>query len=381
VGTDREDPEEQNLFDRLAPDAETLFRIMVEKGTAVVYLDHFEDPQDTIYVSPQFEEVFGWAPADLLANQDLWMDSIHPDDRERVDELDRLPEEGVFNAEYRIVNRSGEMLWLHEQGHLVYDTRGEPLYWLGVALDVTELKRTERALELEQAALERLEQLDRAKDALLDTVSHDFRSPLANILGFGITLQRMLPDLPEAEVIDYLERIVANAKRLERLVNDVLDLSRSREGFLRLHSEPTDLGALVKATVENLSLPPSCSLRVEADVVPIAVDVVKVERIVDNLVSNAVAHNAAGVNILVRVSAVAGGAEIVVQDDGQGVPDELHGRLYEPFAAAQEPRDASSPGLGLGLSIVSQMVELHGGRVWLEETPGGGATFHVFLPS
>ena len=131
---------ERRSFERRLGEAEAKFRAVVENGTAIVYMDEVEEPGDTIYVSPQVVDIFGWAPEDLLEDQDLWMNSIHPDDRDRVTATEREETVGVFNAEYRVINRAGETVWLHEQGHLVRDPDGTPLYWLGIALDVTETK-------------------------------------------------------------------------------------------------------------------------------------------------------------------------------------------------------------------------------------------------
>jgi len=510
----REDVAARQKAEAQLGQAEVRFQTLVEHGTAIVYIDQVEEPGDTIYISPQVTGVFGWGPEELLQDQDLWMDSIHRDDRERILTMERQETDGVFNAEYRIVNRAGETVWLHEQGALVKDADGSPLYWLGIALDVTEQvvaaenareaelrfrtlvesssavtlitaprepwetlyvspqaedlygysseeilqnpspweelllhpddldritnlgratdetgkrfvaeyrildahgetkwvheesnlvrdpegtplywlsvqlditegKRAELLegqLELEQATSAKLKALDQAKDDLLIAVSHDFRSPLSNIVGFGLTLQRSLQTLEQEDILDFVTRIVENAWKLERLVGDVLDVSRLREGLLEINRRDADLGRLVRDIAEHMSLEDGYELDVEGGSVVLAVDGQLVERIVDNLIMNAVRHNPAGVNIRVGVRSVAGGAEIWVSDDGEGVPSDLGEDLFEAFTSGQGPRNDPSPGLGLGLSIVKQITDLHGGRVWHEETPGGGATFRVFLP-
>jgi hypothetical protein len=111
----------------------------------------------------------------------------------------------------------------------------------------------------------------------------------------------------------------------------------------------------------------------------VPVDGAKVERILENLVMNAVRHTARDVTIWVRVWAGGGGAFLAVEDDGPGVPDDLQSAIFEPFRQGPTAT-AHSPGTGIGLSLVAMFTELHGGRAWVEERAGGGASFRVFLP-
>jgi PAS domain S-box-containing protein len=365
-------------------EAEKRFQTLVEHGSAVVYMDEAEEPSDTLYISPQSVDVFGWTPEELMQDQDLWMNAIHPDDRDRVFDLDRDTSYGDFTIEYRIINRRGEIVWLHEQGNLVHDEEGKPLYWLGLAIDITERKRAEgleKDLTIERATSAKLKALDQAKDDLLTAVSHDFRSPLASILGFGITLERSLPSLAEDEALDFIHRIVENARKLEHLVQDVLDVSRLREGILHIKREKTDLGALIGNFAKGV--PPNDKVELQLDLEPVEVwvDPKMIERIIDNLIINAVHHNPAGVQVLVGVRPVDGGAEISVADNGAGVPPELRSSLFDAFTSGEDARHGPSPGLGIGLSIVKQIAELHGGNVRYYEAEDGGAIFKVFLPA
>jgi len=118
---------------------------------------------------------------------------------------------------------------------------------------------------------------------------------------------------------------------------------------------------------------------VEAEEVVLAVDTAKVERIVENLVVNTARHTPAGSGIWVRVRAQDGGVLIAVEDQGEGVPEELKEAIFEPFRQGPH-RSRHSPGVGIGLSLVARFAELHGGRAWVEDRPGGGASFQVFLP-
>ena len=140
----------------------------------------------------------------------------------------------------------------------------------------------------------------------------------------------------------------------------------------------TDVGALARRTVESLDALADRSIMVFADPVVIAVDPAKVERIVENLLMNAARHTTADRTIWLRVRPEGDGILIAVEDDGPGVPEELREAIFEPFR--QGPTSSPhSPGTGIGLSLVGRFAALHGGRAWVEEREGGGASFRVFL--
>jgi signal transduction histidine kinase len=120
-------------------------------------------------------------------------------------------------------------------------------------------------------------------------------------------------------------------------------------------------------------------VRVEADLVVVAVDASKVERIVENLLANAAKHTPAGTTIWVRVAPESEGVLIAVEDDGPGVPEAHRDRIFEPFSRGPDAPQ-HSPGVGIGLSLVARFAELHGGRAWVTDRPGGGASFRVYLP-
>jgi len=150
------------------------------------------------------------------------------------------------------------------------------------------------------------------------------------------------------------------------------------QGVVEPRREPTDLTALVRQVMVDDGLEEGG--RIDVDVAPLVADVDagKVERIVDNLLANAVKHTPAGTPIWLRIEACPGGVLLVVEDAGPGIPRELAAGIFEPFY--QGPGDRPSPGTGIGLSLVAKFAELHGGRAWVEDRPGGGASFRVELP-
>jgi K+-sensing histidine kinase KdpD len=241
------------------------------------------------------------------------------------------------------------------------------------------LGNASRFHELEESAA-RLRALDEMKNTFLDAVSHELRTPLAAVLGIALTLGREDVPLSDAETRDLLDRLTANAKKLDRLLSDLLDLDRLARGIVEPKRRPTDLGELVQAVVESSELFGRREVHAEIASVVVAVDAAKVERIVENLLANTARHTPEGGTVWLRVSPEAGGVLIAVEDEGAGVPDELKEVIFEPFRQGPQ-RSQHSPGVGIGLSLVARFAELHGGQAWVEDRPGGGAAFRVFLPA
>jgi signal transduction histidine kinase len=234
-----------------------------------------------------------------------------------------------------------------------------------------------RALEREREASEELRSLDELKTTFLHAVSHDLRTPLASILGLAMTLQRHDLSLPVEERLDLADRIAKNARKLDRLVNDLLDFERIESGAVAITRQPTDVGSLVRIVVKELDLS-AHPLHIETDDVVANIDAVQVERIVENLVMNAVHHTPAGTDVWLSVRALEDGILLSVEDSGPGVPEEERHHIFRPFRRSTE---RGSPGVGIGLSLVFGFAVLQGGRAWVDERAGGGAAFKVFLPN
>jgi signal transduction histidine kinase len=216
------------------------------------------------------------------------------------------------------------------------------------------------------------------KNTFLAAVSHELRSPLTSILGLALTLERA-PDIKGQDRDDLLSRLAANAKKLDRLLKDLLDIDRLNRGIVEPQYRVTDVSAIARRTVEHLDALAGREIIVQTDPVVIPVDPPKIERIVENLLMNAARHTDADTRIWLIVTPYEGGVRITVEDDGSGVPPELRAAIFEPFRQGPT-RSPHAPGTGIGLSLVARFAELHGGRAWANERDGGGAAFHVVIP-
>jgi PAS domain S-box-containing protein len=364
-------------------EAEQRYRAIVEHVPAAIYVDQADGSMASVYVSPQIEQIMGITPQEYLDDPEAWLKLMRPDHREeiRASYLQAIAERRSWRAEYPVVHPDGHEVWVHDETTFLLDDNGDPLFLQGVMFDVTERKLAEQALQeserREREAAERLRALDEMKNTFLAAVSHELRSPLTSILGLALTLDQQ--DLPPEDRSDLTARLAANARKLDRLLKDLLDIDRLNRGIVTPNVRPTDVGALVRRTVESLDLPGQRSILVQAEPVTVPVDPAKVERIVENLLANAARHTTTDTGIWVRVWEERFGVVIAVEDEGPGVPSDLRQAIFEPFR--QGPTASPhSPGTGIGLSLVAMFADLHGGRAWVQDREGGGASFRVFLP-
>jgi PAS domain S-box-containing protein len=370
--------------ERRLQDAHEHLRLMVDSALdAVVSMD---TEGLIIGWNPQAETTFGWSAEEVIGRSLVETIVPHAHRAGHIEGLRRWRETGegaVLNSriEIQALRRDGRMIPVELS--IVPVAVGEETVFSGFIRDISERKRAqedlERALEVEREAAVRLRALDEMKDTFLQAVSHDLRTPLAAILGMAITLERGDVALDPEETRELAGRIEHNARRLERLVTNLLDLDRLARGVLRPTFEPTDVGDLVRRMVEEAdpSMRDQVAMSIESVIVPI--DPPKVERIVENLLVNAVKHTPRGTFVHVSVSGTELGAMIAVEDEGGGVPRELQETVFEEFSQGSGPAHPS-PGVGIGLTLVRRFAEMHHGRAWVEERDGGGASFRVFLP-
>jgi PAS domain S-box-containing protein len=366
------------------PGAEERYRALSEQIPAVLYSEVHAPGGSVIYHSPQNRGLLGYAPEEAM-QPGFWKTLVHPEDREWVlAEDDRCERTGdPWHAEYRVLAKDGRVVWLRDHAVLVRGEGGEPDFWQGFYIDVTEQKlaeaATREALDRERQAAVELRAVDMMKNTFLDAVSHELRTPLAAVIGIALTLKRAGSRLAEEDTVDLVDRLVANAGKLDGLLTDLLDLDRLSKGIVAPQRSRTDLAVLVSRIAEEWRQRSGRRLEVLVEPVVAWVDAAKVERIVENLLVNADRHTTPDTPVWVKLARRGEGVLLAVEDAGGGVPRELRAALFEPFR--QGPgAPAHTLGVGIGLSLVARFAELHGGRAWVEDRPGGGASFRVLLP-
>jgi signal transduction histidine kinase len=237
------------------------------------------------------------------------------------------------------------------------------------------------AFERQRAAVAELERLNRAKSDFVSIVSHEFRTPLTGIQGFSEMMQS--EDLTLEEMREYAGDINKDAHRLNRMITEMLDLDKMESGRMQLNREPVDLNAIVTESVDRLR--PNAprhplSLRLDPLIGELNGDRDKLTQVMTNLLNNAVKYSPNGGDIVVSTRVEGNTAHVVVRDHGMGIPKEALDAIFERYGRVESPATRHIQGTGLGLPIVRQIVQLHGGTVWAESTVGEGSVFHVTLP-
>jgi signal transduction histidine kinase/CheY-like chemotaxis protein len=235
-------------------------------------------------------------------------------------------------------------------------------------------------------ALERtnaqLVELDRAKSELVHIVAHDFRAPLAAILGHA-ELAEARPERGTEEWIDSLRSIAESARHMATLVDKTLETSRLETGSFPFEFSVVDLRALVSSVLDRAPRDDRHPILVDLpeDPIPLWADRDRLSEVLENLLSNAVKYSPAGGDVRVEVRRDGDAVAVAVSDRGIGIPATDVQRLFKPFSRLRNPREGGVKGSGLGLYICDRIVRAHGGRLWVESRPGDGSVFRFRLPT
>lgn len=307
----------------------------------------------------------------------------HPDEAEEDQRLWRRSIESgqPFQLESRFRRADGDYRWHLTRASAMHDAGGIVI-WVGSSTDIHDRKSVEETLVRQY---HESETLSRAKDEFLATSSHELRTPLTSILGWAeLLVTGGLDAETEREALDSIRQ---SAKAQSRLIDDMLDVSRLLTGKLELNSEPVDVAAALLLAIRAIT--PAAekkNLRVEKTfargVSRVDGDPTRLQQIFWNILANAVKFTPAGGRILVRLSSRDSRVEVEVTDSGQGISREFLPRVFDSLSQEGGSSTREHGGLGLGLSIVRQLVQMHGGTVRADsEGEGKGATFKVSLPA
>jgi PAS domain S-box-containing protein len=346
----------------------------------------------TLAWSDRCRELFG-LPESMAIDFAAYMQAVHPLDREATYEairraLDPASSGQRFEVEHRTAGLwDGRVRWIRGLGR-VFFSEGRAARFIGTAQDITAeraaIEERERLLESERAARSESERAGHLKDEFLATLSHELRTPLNAVLGWA-QLVRTRASTPQ-QVAEGLDRIERNARAQAQIIDDLLDMSRIVLGKMRLDVQPVDLPAIVESSIDGMrpaaeakgilvqpALDPACG--------PISGDPGRLQQVLWNLLSNAIKFTPRGGYVRVRLQRAESHVEIAVEDSGQGIKAEFQPFLFDRFRQGDASTTRQHRGMGLGLSIVRNIVEMHGGTVQARsDGEQRGATFIVRLP-
>lgn len=358
---------------RLALDAAELGAWQVDLSTNVLTTDE------------RFRMIFAGNTRPLDYEEAL--SAVHPDDRDRVREAvaaaTRSDDPAPYAEEYRVVHKDGSVRWVFAKGraHSGGEGSGQLVSFDGTLADITDHKDIE--VERERL-LQKLQQQDRRKDEFLATLAHELRNPLSAAGAAVHLLHLKAPPNPDVQwAYEVIER---QTRALTRLIDDLMDVSRINRGKVELRREQVELATIVQGAVETsrplidemghqltVTLPPG-PLSVDADRT-------RLEQVFQNLLHNAAKYTERGGRIALRVTVQAGSVVVSVTDTGIGIPADKLPTIFEMFSQVEGALSRSQGGLGIGLSLVKRLVEMHGGSVEARSSgPGKGSEFIVRLP-
>jgi two-component system, sensor histidine kinase and response regulator len=339
------------------------------------------EPVQLAYISPAYDEIWGRSRQELYNRPEAWNEYVHVGDREQADAFYARCLQGIESeTEYRIVQPGGSVRWIRARSFPVFDGNGKFIRAVGIAEDITAQRLALDDMQRTRAAAETA---NRVKSEFLANMSHELRTPLNGILSMA---EMALDTDSTSELREYLSMLKASADSLLTVINDILDFSRIEAGKLDFEPIEFNIRGNVETSMKSLAirahakdLELNCRVRPEVPRVVIG-DPRRLRQIIVNLVGNAIKFTERGeVTLDVQVESAEPGSSLLhftVADSGIGIPQEKQTKIFDAFTQADGSTARRYGGSGLGLTLSRQLVEMFGGRLWLESVVGKGSTFH-----
>ncbi|WP_229496282.1 MHYT domain-containing protein [Massilia polaris] len=377
------DISERRAMEQALRGSEQQFRSLIGNIPGISYRSLVEGDQPMLFISDAVERVTGYPAADFIGAppRRSFGALLHAADRAPVAAAIALAlgEQRPYLVEYRLLHADGSIRWLWENGTGVLNDVGR-IQWLdGVILDISARRAMEEALRL---AMEKAEQAAASRARFVANMSHEIRTPMNSILGFTDVLLdgELAPDQRR-----HLDTVRSAGRSLLRLLNEILDTAKLEKGAVELELRDFDLLGLIDELSSTLGANArGKGLHVEIDYDPelptcLYGDELRIRQVLTNLLDNAIKFTAAG-SVTLVAETLGDELHFLVRDTGIGIASDRLAAIFEPFTQADPSMTRRYGGTGLGTTICKQLVDLMGGRIWAESTPGEGTAFHVLLP-
>lgn len=369
----------QRETERALRDQAERYRELATRLPVLTYSLDAEHPGGVpTFVSPRMAQLLGFPPEEWLALPDLWARQIHPDDRARVlgERADACEKISGMRCEYRVLTRDGLVRRVRDEALVMNGEAGPRVE--GVVVDITgRAGRRDDPVRVESRRGLQPADEERNTPTFLRLFLHDMRSPLAVAVAIVETLLREEEHLPVEQRRELLNRAVTNLEHIHHLLSEVVDIERLEQRQVAVRREPTDVRTVVERVVAAVGAT-GHPIEFHGRACIVHTDASLVERAVAKLLDNALTHTPPATGIWVGVEQVGDGVLVTVEDEGIGVSDELKERIFEAFDRGNAP--VTTAGFGLGLALVRHIGRVLGGRTWVEDRQGGGASFRLLLP-
>jgi len=364
---------------------------------------------NTVYYSERWKSMLGFSDIEFPNDIKSFEERIHPDDIEKVNSvfLNHLNKKTDFyENKFRIRHKDGRYIWIHDRGKAIFNKEGIPIRIVGTHTDITEKQKIEDELHQYQAHLEekveertkkyfkakeKAEESDRLKSAFLANMSHEIRTPMNAIVGFTDLLTD--PDLTPLQKDELILHINKNSNTLVYLIDDIIDIAKIEAEQLKINKTECNINQIYSEVYnsfletneikENSSTKLILKKGILSDNFTINTDPVRFQQILINLIGNALKYTEKGhveCGYEVKTDKHNSYLEFYIKDTGIGIPEEKHKFIFERFSKLEDSKTKLYRGTGLGLTITKSLVQLLGGKIWLESKENKGSTFFFTIP-
>lgn len=379
---------EQRFTEKKLRRNERQLQSLIDNIPGVVYRCGYDTGKTIYFISDTIEEITGYEASEFTDSGRTFKSIIHPDDRETFESKIEASMDNPkpYAIEYRIICKNGSIRWVSERGQCVFSETDDSRWRDGIIFDITAKKLSEK--NLKQLAHElslknnALKNNNQELDDFVNMVSHDLRSPLVGIRGYTEILKKQYAEIFDDDGTMYLNRIITASQKMTGLIEDLLKLSRVSR--LKKQFELTDISHLLQSIYEDLKYQieeHNVEFSIGAAMPEITCSGLKLKEVFVNLINNAIKYSSkknAKPKVGVGYEERDGDYLFYVRDNGIGISKEYHDRIFEPFERLHSSSEYS--GSGIGLKIVKQVIDEHGGRIWVQSKEGSGATFYFTIP-